>query len=515
MTATHDIAARPASNISTRRLADSKTLLLVIVLLGTILRFAALDRQSLWLDEAYSLHVASADSLSILTGSVGDRYTPPFYYLLLHGWMNFGTSEVALRSLSAVFDVACIVAIFLLGSALFGRQIGLISAVLVALSPFHIYFAQEARMYTLVAALTMMATYMFVQGLDRDDPKIWAGYVVCMTLAMYTHYYAIFILATHTIYGAIFRRRDRGWIRKWMLVQALVVISFLPWIGGLLQVVQGGGQTFRQSLYSSAAAAALTAVRAVPYTFFRFSAGYALLPTNYWMRENVIAAIRGNLPIVVLVLVVFAPLAVYGISRALARDARVAVLTLLVLLFPGFAALLISLRFPIFGERYLIVSAPAYFMFLAVGLRGWGGKLWRWLAGAGVGVVFGLSLHSYYFSADYGKEQWREAVAYIETQGQPADLVLFDANYVRWNFDYYVRRSFPEYGLPDSQDGVPDRVLATVKGRDRIWLVRAHQPSEFWTSWLMTRYHLVNEKIFPLQTGIRIYKFEPLADISS
>ena len=83
---------------------------------------------------------------------------PPFYYVLLHFWvLVFGDSEFSLRFLSVGLGSVSIIAIYALGKLLFNKRAGIIAALILAVSVFHIQFAQEARGYTLTVLLTLIS----------------------------------------------------------------------------------------------------------------------------------------------------------------------------------------------------------------------------------------------------------------------------------------------------------------------------------------------------------------------
>ena len=133
----------------------------LILLLAAALRFYRLAGQSLWSDKGNSVALAQAGLAEITARTALDIH-PPLYYWLLHFWIHlFGQSEVAVRSLSAVAAVLLVGIIYQLGARLFDRRAGLMAAFVAAVSPFQVYYAQEARMYALLAllgALTVWAT---------------------------------------------------------------------------------------------------------------------------------------------------------------------------------------------------------------------------------------------------------------------------------------------------------------------------------------------------------------------
>ena len=142
-------------------------LLILLVLLATGLRFYRLDAQSLWNDEGASVALAQRDLATITRDAARDIH-PPLYYWLLSGWVRFsGTSEAAVRSLSALLGVVLVALTYALGRLVAGRWIGLAAAFLGAINPFQVYYAQEARMYMLLAVVTTGAMLSLVVLVDR------------------------------------------------------------------------------------------------------------------------------------------------------------------------------------------------------------------------------------------------------------------------------------------------------------------------------------------------------------
>ena len=99
-------------------------------------------------------------------GAAGDIH-PPLYYYLLHFWRGvFGSSEFALRSLSAVLGVLLVGLTFLIGRKAFSAGVGLLAAFVAAINPFQIYYSQEARMYMLLAVIGAAATFFLLRLLE-------------------------------------------------------------------------------------------------------------------------------------------------------------------------------------------------------------------------------------------------------------------------------------------------------------------------------------------------------------
>ncbi|MEZ4641909.1 MAG: glycosyltransferase family 39 protein [Chloroflexota bacterium] len=145
-------------------------LVIFITLVGGGLRILLLDHQGMWLDETFSVWLANHSITDMLQWIVKIDQHPPLYYLLLHYWMAYnGDTPYYVRLLSALFGAGTIPIIYLIGKRMSGVVTGLVAAVLLALSPFNIRFAQEARMYTLLTFNAAVAIYALVRLLT--DPR--------------------------------------------------------------------------------------------------------------------------------------------------------------------------------------------------------------------------------------------------------------------------------------------------------------------------------------------------------
>src|SRR5512136_1545648 len=143
-------------------------LVIFITLVGGFLRVYLLANKGMWLDETFSVWIANHNVADMLQWIVKIDQHPPLYYLLLHYWVALnGDTPYAVRLLSALFGAATIPIIYLIGKRMSGVVMGLAAAVLLALSPFNIHLAQEARMYTCLAFNAAVAIYALVRLLTE------------------------------------------------------------------------------------------------------------------------------------------------------------------------------------------------------------------------------------------------------------------------------------------------------------------------------------------------------------
>jgi 4-amino-4-deoxy-L-arabinose transferase-like glycosyltransferase len=185
---------------------DDRTLVLAVVAaltaLGLAVRFASLDVQSYHHDEVIT-------ALRVLPGSFGEMLhsvkvsesNPPLYYVLSWGWAKaFGTGEVGLRSLTALFGAATVPVGYLIGRQLATRRAGLILAALIAVNPMLIWYSQEARSYSLLVFFGAVSLLFFVRALNTGRGRDLAFWAVASALALCSHYFAVFVVALEALW---------------------------------------------------------------------------------------------------------------------------------------------------------------------------------------------------------------------------------------------------------------------------------------------------------------------------
>ena len=199
-----------------------------IVAIGAVLRLLHLGAPSFWLDEALSVAYARLTwpQFAHLMQSRELNMLP--YYLILRGWIRLGTSEAFVRIPSAIFSIATLPLFYRLGSRLFGTRVGLIAVLLLALDPYHIRFAQEARGYSLMLLLVTASTLLLVRGTEMDSRNtaiVWASYVAASAFAAYTRFYANLTIVAQWASFAL--ARPRAVPRKSIALSAVAIAALL------------------------------------------------------------------------------------------------------------------------------------------------------------------------------------------------------------------------------------------------------------------------------------------------
>src|SRR5258708_18843988 len=186
-------------------------IVLAIVLLAAVLRFHKIGQQSLWNDEGNTLRLIERAIPSLLENASHDIH-PPGYYLALKAWWSLtGESEFALRAFSALAGVLTVACVYALGRALSAPGAGALSALLVAVNAFSVYYGQEVRMYALLALLAAASMLAFVRWTARPTWRIALALALINATGLYTQYtYPAVMLVQGVMFGAWWIvRRDR------------------------------------------------------------------------------------------------------------------------------------------------------------------------------------------------------------------------------------------------------------------------------------------------------------------
>lgn len=205
-------------------------LLVALTVAGAALRFSTLDLQSFWHDEAVTVGRVLDPNLFTTLGHVpGSEATPPLYYALAWAWTKvFGSGEVGVRSLSALAGTATIPVAWWAGRALIGRAAGFGAAALVAVSPYMVWYSQEARAYALLVLLCTLSLGLFARALDRRDGRSLGLWAVVAALALLTHYFAVFVVGPElALIAWLIPERRRAVLAAGALVAA-VGVALVP-----------------------------------------------------------------------------------------------------------------------------------------------------------------------------------------------------------------------------------------------------------------------------------------------
>ncbi len=202
-------------------------LVAAITAIAALLRFSTITSQSFWVDEATTVHEVGLSFGAMLHAIGVNETTPPLYFALAWVWTRvFGPGELGIRSLSALAGTALVPVAYLCGRELVSRAAGVFTAALVALSPFMIWYSQEARSYMLLALLSGLSLLYWARAArERGVLALWL-WAAFSALAVLTHFFAGFLIAPEALW-LLWRRRDRASVIAAGAV-AVVQLAVLP-----------------------------------------------------------------------------------------------------------------------------------------------------------------------------------------------------------------------------------------------------------------------------------------------
>jgi hypothetical protein len=468
-----------------------RVFLLLIILAAFGLRLFRLDGQSLWYDEGVTATIAQF-GLADLTRWTAADIQPPLYYTLVAAWGRLaGWSEWSLRFVSVWFGALLVPLMAVLAARLTRNGwAGLLTAFLTALHPLLVYYSQEARMYALLTVLGVVAGYCVVRlGEGENRPVLWLGYIAAASAALYTHYFAVFLLLALAIAfaGDVIRARSSNLSRshsprlgRYISANLAVFLLYVPWLVVMLT------QLREDSSYWQGAFKLGEALRKVAVSF---TSGETVFETDgIWF------------------LFFHVPITLFAVTRLWrARNQRRALrYGALWLLVPVFAVLLLALFIPKFNARYVMLALPGLLVL-------WGGGLVRrtesmrsrdWETDAHqspnlpisqslipffsilfLTTTFLYASFNWFTNPAFSKDDWRGVTEFLRPRLGEEEAIALISGHAWPVWDYYAP-DLPAVRLPDLRildvDAVLDfadtaqplrEALDPLSDRPGIWLI--------------------------------------------
>lgn len=429
----------------------------LILCVGFALRLFRLGANSLWYDETVSLLLARADLAELIRHTAGDIH-PPLYYLLLHFWIRLaGWSEFSAAFLSLWFGALLVALVYRATREWLGaRGIACVAALLVAVSPYNIWYSQEVRMYTVGATLGLLSVYFLRRMLTREKifTRDFFAYALFTALGFYTLYYFVFLMVFQWLWVAYRAASNakrqacnanglpRAHYRLplvFLLSQLALVLLYLPWFAiAFRQALDPPVPPWREftplpRVLLETFSALLWGQSVDPITFAPLTL-LALLPIGVWLWRATQAAIN---------------------KQKAAFGYAVSPWFLFAYTFIPLATLyLFSLWKPLYHARYIFTYAPAFYILAAGAWVFTASSFMKWfrarrdnlaialaalalLIGLGFTALTGYSLYNFWFNPQYAEDDLRGAVNYIAERWRPGDVILVNAGYAYPALEYY------------------------------------------------------------------------------
>jgi uncharacterized membrane protein len=417
----------------------------VIVLLATLLRFYQLGTESLWVDEMLS--IGDTQRLNELLTL---PYVRPFYFVLLAGWMQLGTSDVWLRGLSVILGIASVFLTYQLGHRLVGEATGQIAALFMALSPLFINHSQEIRMYTLVSFLSLAGTLALSYALERPTFANLAVWTAARTALLITNVNTVLIVLPDLLIVCWTYRQKIRTLFHFAIGFAVTGLFFLPPFWAL--TFGGVSEEFMSDQVGDYSKPGLLQVVGMITQFVVY------WPLRYLLESNQISLGKGELGDASLLSGLLATqgltlLFYAGFTALLCGLLGLALMAVLTkhrsehlvwlvawALIPAIATFVLSyLQSSIWFPRYLMFIAPYFLILVAGGFM----VIWNWRKPAAIAIVAAYliavsgGLKDYYTTLY--RNDWQGVAEFIQQNEQPEDVIVY------YSVQRFFNQSLPRY----------------------------------------------------------------------
>jgi len=482
------------------------TLLVLILIFGSLLRLCGLNIQSLGYDELTSWRISCYNNLSTLIDQFikRDVHPPGYQILLYYIEMYVGDSELILRFPSAISGILSILVIFLIGVRLYSYREGLIAAACMAVLWAPVYYSQDARSYSLLLLFTMSVTYFGISIARSLHSKVRpsfytiCGYIITSIVSSYLHYFGLYLVLLYAIGALLFFIRKKHALIYIFIIYFLILLAYVPWLPALWHHLNRGPTWIK-----------------APVNFFGTFFKYLCFLFN---RS------KGQSRFVLM-------MCVFLFLRSLFRTLRLKSHNIIKALFlsPGFFLILwlvipfvgvyiqSILLVPVLSPRNLIISLPAAYLLLARSITQLPTRSRNQAVIALMIACF--FLYSLIFHLDYYsrplKEQYREAVSVIvENEKLYKDSLIIgfchNSSWGMHSFNYYFQkkgsntRVYTRAG-EEKDIAIIDKVI-DVKKPHYVWYVHASRvPEAKFLDFLDKRLSLVLCKRF-FRAEVRLYE---------
>ena len=407
--------------------------IIFITLLASLIRLYSLGDHSLWYDEAASvknvrsiLDGAKDDPWDLLSFTRRER-VPPLFFLLLTPFYCLANTEWVLRLSSVIFGILSLPLMYLVCAQLANQNTGIVAALLLAFSPFHLYYSRELRPYSLFMFFALLAYALFHLALRERKGIYFLGLAVVVALGIYTHTYMVFVFLLLDFYFALNWKANRQLLAKWLLSHIAIGVLCLPALYLLIYHIQRGSVNLVDFP---------PGLRSLTGTLYLFTFGRVFFPS------------LSNLPLIIIQGVVWGFGLLAGVWSLWKKRTSKLGWQALTFVLSGFVIFLliwlisISIK-PLFDEargNYLIFLLPVYVFTVAQGLSNRSSLELKMIMVSTALFICLASSFPYFFQWDQvGKGNFRSAAKYIQSNLEQNDVIVH-TNYISTlPFGYYLK----------------------------------------------------------------------------
>lgn len=427
----------------------------LMCLVAFAIRLHGLGLQSLWLDEGASYHFASMPWRRLLPATFSYEPNPPLFYGGLHAWLLVaGKSEWLLRFFSLLPGVLLVALVYRIGADLFGHLSGVLASALTAVNAYLFWLSQEARMYSLLAALSVALWLVGTRCATNPSARRWVAFAFLLLATLYTHFFGLFSAVVAIVVVLFIQGPAQSWRAKRAMVLAIGVpcILYVPWLVSTLRA-GAAGVSWR---------APVSVPEMLSQLLDAFSgAMYLTGDLHEWLRIG--AAV---------LVVIGVGVSLFGIGR----QRRGAVLAPVGLVLPIGFVVAASRLSPIFDTTYLASMAPLFLLAVGVAI-GFLARQRVWLGAPALVpcmAICWLAIQQAQTNPAFRKEDFRTAAYVLNSHTGSSDVIVLLAEYIRLPLGFYYHGAaslFPFNGKPTQP---AETLTPALEHADVAWLVLSH-----------------------------------------
>jgi uncharacterized membrane protein len=437
----------------------------VCMLTVIAISYFVLIHNSIRLDESQSLWQTSR-SLSKMFEIIAQDVHIPLYHTLLHIWQAFLGNDVShARIMSLIFFVATIPLIYKMANYAYrNRGVALFATILVTLSPFLNWYANEVRMYSLLTLLVVANQYFFLKIYRENDRYAYIGYAITACLGIYTHYFFAVYLVIQAVFFLFFRHKFKPeTFKRILLIWIFVAVLFAPWI--YFVISQGAASNTRPLLTTPTTVDLFN-------TFDEYIVGF--------QEDSVNTLVISLWPLLLVLIFLLLKRKFSGYNFETAFFSTIAFAPLLIVFFFS-----LFIR-PFFVSRYLAYCIPSLYILISYLLTLYGRTIATFLRLVLIcSMMAGFVFQIRSFNSPV-VENYRAAVDYINANIKYQDVFIVSAPFTIYPVEYYYRGETPINTLPiwdRSAQGqipafvaseLPNQVNGLIKSYYRVWLLLSY-----------------------------------------
>ena len=478
---------------------SSIVLIIASVLVVTVVSQVFYVHASIRLDESQSIWQTSRTLRGTIATVARDVHVPA-YHVILHYWqILFGSSIETARSLSLAFFLVSIPAFYALARLVVDKTWSRFAVLAYAFSPFMLWYANEARMYTMLVLVAILSQYFFIRIMQHKSG--WIGYSLVAMLGIYVHYFFVFNLLAQAVFFLVNRKSfAKGTFMKLGALAILLIAELSPWLYFFHKLGSASGES-----------PLLTKPSTVDFfnAFSQFAFGFQVDAVN--------TVLLSLWPILMAAALLFIRTKIH-ITKPIAYLLTAGLLPI-VLAF----AISITVR-PFFISRYMISCLPALIIVLAWLLRSYPKHLRRILASVAVSVIVVTSVLQIINPLTPVKEDFRGASSYINTHATTHDVVILSTPFTLYPFEYNYGfgaaqvRTLPEWdgrattGIPAFNAGqLGSQVHALSDGHQNAYILLSYDQGyeSNIKDYFQSHYPLISQHEYSRDLTLYVYQLNP------